>query len=313
MKRLEALDSSTDAARTNKAAQTCATQCTQKILVKIIAAKAAFNQSEADLREERAYYNALNGVCAQNAGGEYCIIVARRFEGIGNSSVAAGCAFPDTCPATCSAFATTWLADKGCCYKSIATAIVDPDTGVSTLAFLTNFFTSKCSVVVPDACPRVMGALRAQIVLQNLKWAWFLANAAAARRAILLDLAAIIGCRADDLADSAIAQGTTTSSSGFTTQAAGVVITVNGNADTSAAATSQQSALNSAITSQALVFPGLSALSVNDYASREDTSSGISVNFAESQILADANAASSVRPAAAVVAATAAILVARLL
>lgn len=312
---IDALPTDTAAEQLVKNQRTCSTLCTQKVLVKIIAANRLYDQTAAQVILERVYYNLLNGLCAKNAAGDYCVTVAQRFDSLGNLSLAAGCLplpISPQCPTTCKAFATSWLATQGCCYQSLADSIVDPLTGVSVLAGISTFVTNTCAVTIPDACARVTGSLTAKLVIYNLAAVWYAANVAAIRAAILLDIAAQIGCRTEDI-DATFTTSTVTTAGEFSTQSSGAVtVTFGVSADTQAEATSQADALSTSLSSQTFGLSSTAALTSTTYASKDDPSQPVAVAYSSSSVTTSDSSAASTR-ASSMVAGAVAVLAAALL
>lgn len=102
---------------------------------------------------------------------------------------------------------------------------INYETGEKVLTNVTTFAQYLCGLTIPSACARVSRGLAASIIINNIRWAYYLTAIAAFRAAVLLDIAAALGVTPDDI--TATFAQTTTAAHGFATLAEANSITVS--------------------------------------------------------------------------------------
>jgi len=166
----------------------------------------------------------------------------------------------------------------GCCLANFAHAEA---TWGNTTFFtgLEEFATNDCKLQFPKRCPKASGNIVGEIIINNIKWDWWITLNAIARAAILDkiadDIVAQLGSSRTD-AELEVTQSTTTtqSSLGFTTYAVdpnSITVSITTGADANGA--------NAAMQAKTAISDGAFALTqLNNampYEARVDVSNGV--------------------------------------
>jgi hypothetical protein len=262
-------------------------------LVKIYLSAGALNQTQQDKEKAAASFKALDTFCAWN-GHSLCGIELQNFNQTFNApgGPVASCAEDfgrALCGATCANAVGSFYNQLGCCFTTILQAESEwaKPGDEPFLPKIRDFTRDRCRVAAPAGCIKAGKFIAARIVIRNFVWAYYLANIAAVKAAILADLAVQIGARLNQIRlEGEPTQVMQTSGAGFSLMAAeGMTINVRVDSDGNTGdvdATAEQFSTSVKQNQVAFVQSGRMP-----YNSRSDPSLGLTIDATASTVTAE--------------------------
>jgi len=273
----------------------CSTRCYQKILVKTYLAAGSLGASQKDKDNAAAAFKQIDIFCANN-GRTYCgeelFNFNQTFNAPGGPVEKCTADFtrnPPLCGASCADAGKAFYNKLGCCFQTLLNAEKDfkkeGDTSDNFLPLIKGFLEGPCKLTTPGACFKAGKYIAARIVIRNMLWAYYLAEIAAVRAAILADLAVQIGARLNQIRmdGEPSKQIKTTAADGFTVLAnEGIAFNIRVDSDGSASEVeTAASQFQESVSKNQVVLTQSSQLPYN---SREDPASGLTIDVQASTV-----------------------------
>jgi len=191
--------------------------------------------------------------------------------------------------ATCADAVGRFYGQLGCCFTTILQAEAEwAKPGEEPfLPKIRDFTRDRCRIAAPQGCIKAGKFIAAKIVIRNFVWAYYLANIAAVKAAILADLAAQIGARLNQIRlEGEPTQVMQTSGAGFSLMAAeGMTINVRVDSDgNSGDVDSTADQFNTAVKQNQVAFVQSGRMPYN---SRSDPSLGLTIDVTASTVTAE--------------------------